>query len=279
MIRTLALLASLTWAAPSAAPAAAPALAPPTQLPPGQLGELVKLGKKLFEETGTDPRTRDYVANGLSCASCHPDAGAHPYGSTLIGVAAAYPAWSPREKAVITLEDRVLNCFMRSMNGVRPPNGSVPSLAITAYLTWLSTGTPIAMNSRAAVGPHRVPPLTIEASQANVAAGKKAFEGRCAVCHGKDGQGDPPVWGPRSFNAGAGLAHVPHLAAWIHVSMPPGDESLTEQEALDVAAYVDSQPRPDFVLADHLPRGAAPPPYNATVRDETVRAPTWPPRK
>lgn len=35
--------------------------------------------------------------------------------------------------------------------------------------------------------------------------------------------------------------------------MPPDDANLTEQDALDIAAYVNSQSRPQFVLKDHLP--------------------------
>ncbi len=54
---------------------------------------------------------------------------------------------------------------------------------------------------------------------------------------------------------------------------------MTVDEAVNVAAYVDARPRPDFVLRDHLPPGAATGAYNAAVLDEVVRAPTWPPRK
>ena len=101
LLRTL--LATLALAAsPSPTPVVPPA---PTKLPGDELGEMVKLGKKLFEETGTHPLTREFVGNALSCASCHRGAGARTRGSTMIGAAAAYPAWSPREKAVITLED------------------------------------------------------------------------------------------------------------------------------------------------------------------------------
>jgi thiosulfate dehydrogenase len=125
-----ALRVAFTLAA-STAPPPSPSLAKST-LPPGELGEVVKLGKALFDSTGEHPLTQPFVRNALSCASCHPDSGAHPTAATLLGAATAYPAWTPREKAVITLEDRVLNCFMRSMNGTRPPVGSKPSIAITA---------------------------------------------------------------------------------------------------------------------------------------------------
>jgi thiosulfate dehydrogenase len=164
------------------------------------------------------------------------------------------------------------------MNGSRPPYGSKPSLAITAYLTWLSTGTPIAPNSEAPFGPHALARIKLDASKVNLEAGRIVYEARCASCHGSDGQGDPPVWGPRSYNAGAGVAQVHRLAAWLRVTMPPDDPSLSVEEAVNVAAYVNAQPRPDFVLRDHLPADELGR-YHSTVLDEVVRAPTWPPRK
>ena len=36
--------------------------------------------------------------------------------------------------------------------------------------------------------------------------------------------------------------------------MPLDDATLTEQEAIDIAAYVNSHERPAFRLADHLPK-------------------------
>lgn len=268
-------LALASWLA---AADTAPKAPDPDAIPSGKLGEAIRLGRTLFDETNTHPLTKRYVKNALTCASCHPGSGATPTGPTLLGAATAYPAWAPREKAVVTLEDRVLNCFMRSMNGTRPPNGSAPAVALTTYLTWLSTGMPVGMNPRYPRGPFAVEKLAAFPDEVDVSHGKTIFATRCAPCHGDEGHGTkaaPPVWGPRSYNAGAGLADVEKLAGWVKVTMPPGDTTLTEKEAVDVAAFVNSQPRPDFRLKDHLPRGST---YNATVRDEVVRAPTWPPR-
>lgn len=64
--------------------------------------------------------------------------GTDPHAATFIGIATAYPAWSPREKCVITLEDRILNGFMQSCNGMRLPLGSEVSDSIAAYIAWLS---------------------------------------------------------------------------------------------------------------------------------------------
>jgi len=237
-----------------------------TPLPPRELGKVVALGKEIVENTGEHPLSKPHVNNALTCSSCHLDAGTDPKAATFLDIASAYPAWSPREKRAITLEDRVLNCFMRSMNGVRPPNGSKVSVAVTAYITWLSSGSRIRMNPDKPLGPHHIPPLELDPEQANLKRGKTLYAQKCAECHGDKGLGTdegPPTWGPQSYNDGAGLSRNEKLAAWLRVAMPLGDPSLSEQEALDIAAFVNSHERPKFVLEEHLPKAEKLGEYNA----------------
>lgn len=87
--------------------------------------------------------------------------------------------------------------------------------------------------------------------------GGSLYADHCAACHGDDGLGTedgPPVWGEKSYNDGAGLSRIDKLASWLKVAMPLDDPYLMEQEALDIAAFVNSQPRPKFVLKEHLPK-------------------------
>ncbi|HEY0983375.1 c-type cytochrome [Schlesneria sp.] len=225
-------------------------------LPEGPLGDTIELGRLLVEQTVKHPLSKRFVGNDLNCTSCHLKNGTDPKAATFIGVATAYPAWSPREQRVITLEDRILNCFMRSCNGIRPPLGSEVSIAIATYITWLSTGQPLKMNGVRSLGPHAVPDLKLDAGRAERQRGSELYADRCASCHGADGAGDeenPPVWGPRSYNEGAGLTDVRKLASWLKVAMPLDDTDLSDQEALDIADYVNSHERPKFRLKDHLP--------------------------
>lgn len=84
--------------------------------------------------------------------------------------------------------------------------------------------------------------------------GETIFKERCISCHGADGQGvavgdkkPGPLWGPDSWNDGAGAARVYTLAGIIRYAMPyldPG--SLTDEEALEVAAFVNGKPRPSY---------------------------------
>jgi len=55
----------------------------------------------------------------------------------------------------------------------------------------------------------------------------------------------PPLWGPESYNWGAGMARVNPAAGFIKANMPFGQgNSLSDQQAWDVAAFIDSQERP-----------------------------------
>lgn len=217
--------------------------------PAGPLGEAVLLGEALVRQTDTHPLTKDFVGNSLQCSSCHLDGGQHPQAATFIGVASAYPAWAPREQKVITLEDRILNCFIRSQNGKRPAPGSEASVAIAAYITWLSQGSPLKMNAKQSLGPNHLTMLASPKRPASIERGKQLYGDRCQDCHADNGAGTddgPPVWGNESYNDGAGMAKVPKLASWLKVAMPPDDEDLSAQEAFDLAAYLNSHPRPRF---------------------------------
>ena len=90
--------------------------------------------------------------------------------------------------------------------------------------------------------------------QADPDAGATLYRKNCNGCHGKDGEGKwnsrkgyrghPPLAGEGAFTEAGGPLMVPVGAAFIHRQMPlsnPG--SLTEQEALDVMAYIATLPR------------------------------------
>ena len=80
------------------------------------------------------------------------------------------------------------------------------------------------------------------------------FAAKCALCRGADGQGQtdingryrfPPLWGAQSYNWGAGMHQIDTAAAFIKNNMPLSKpRSLSDQEAWDVAADINSQERP-----------------------------------
>lgn len=264
-----------------AAPAEIPD--PPTAYPEGELGRMVRLGEEIIFNTNTHELTRDMVGNDLKCSNCHLQGGKGKSLGTFIGTATAFPAYSPREKTVQTLQNRINNCFMRSMNGKRPIIDTEPSVAMASYITWLSSGLPITMNAKKPVNPFYtdvwwgkswVVPMLKSADRDNFLNGERLYVEKCASCHGADGQGIaatgfPPVWGDRSFNTGAGLSKPEKLPTYLLHNMPLGNPNLTRQEAVDIGLYVTAQPRPDFDLARSLFPREQMGYYNSKVLSET----------
>lgn len=250
---------------------------------------MVKLGEDIIMNTNTHPLTKDYVGDNLQCKSCHLQGGkGKGRYSTFIGVATSYPAYSPREKAVVSLEDRILNCFMRSMNGTRPPVASKASIAMAAYITWLSSGLPVDQNPNKPIGAYNTPwpdpaiVKLVKSGKVDMKHGKQVYDAQCAACHGADGQGVgafPPVWGDKSYNTGAGMANVIKGGSWVKYNMPLGNAHLSDQDAVDVMAYVNSHERPSFKLTDHLAPAGKAGVYNSNVPQQIIEAPTWPPKK
>src|SRR6185437_7355369 len=56
----------------------------------------------------------------------------------------------------------------------------------------------------------------------------------------------PPLWGTDSFNDGAGMHRVLTAAKFIKAKMPLGKADLTDDEAFDVAGFINSKPRPQM---------------------------------
>ncbi len=265
----LAIAAALTTSMLTSPGIAADVDGVPSEFPAGVLGETVRLGEALVNTTSEHPLSKLFIGNSLNCTSCHLDGGRHPEAASFIGVASAYPAFSPRENKVITLEDRILNCFIRSQNGKRPPNGSPVPVAIATYITWLSTGAPLKMNPAKSLGPNHLKMMDVDRYTPDLSRGASLYEERCADCHGDDGLGNdegPPVWGESSFNDGAGLSKLAKMASWLKVAMPLDDTDLTEQESVDIAAFVNSHRRPHF-SAELAPVEQAPAKHAPTTKD------------
>lgn len=233
------------------------AVPPASTIPSGPVGEAVRRGKALLEHTKDSlPR---FVGNDLRCTSCHMDGGTRKDAMPWIGVYSRFPQYRSRTGAVIVIEDRIKDCFERSMNGQSPAHDSKDMRDMVAYLAWLSRDVPVGRDVEGS-GMPAVPPL-----EPDTARGRETFLAECARCHGEDGQGllppAPPLWGPRSFNIGAGMSRLRTAAAFLKVAMPydrPG--SLTDQQAYDVAAYMNSRGRPDFPGKElDWPNGDPPP--------------------
>ena len=221
---------------------------PESDMPKGEMGAVIELGRRIFNATPTVAGR--FVGSAMRCSSCHLDGGRLANSAPLWAAFVSYPAYRSKTKSVNTFANRLQGCFEYSMNGTAPPLGDPVLVALESYAYWLASNAPIDPKIRGRGYPKLVPP----AQAPDFARGHAVFEQHCALCHGADGAGQraadgytvfPPLWGRDSFNWGAGMARVNTAAAFIKANMPLGlAGSLTDQQAWDVALFVDSHERP-----------------------------------
>jgi thiosulfate dehydrogenase len=224
-----------------------------------------------------DPEMR-YSGTHLACASCHIDIGTRPGTLSLLQTSSRYPRDSGRDGGIRDLRDRINGCMQRSMNGRALPRDSVEMIAMEQYI--LGLGNQYAAMSEARRTPIEPPRFAEPDRAANVEAGRLVYEERCFICHGDDGGGlqatanpadgyvFPPLWGPDSYNNGAGMTRVLTAARFIKARMPYGQPDLSDDQAYDVAAYINSHERPikanlevDFPDKARKPVDSPYPPY------------------
>jgi len=228
-------------------------LVDPEQSPP-DVRDSVMRGYRIFMNTPF--YAPNYARDQLSCTSCHLSGGntigGKNGGISLVGVTTSYPQYSERDQKIMSIKDRINNCFQRSMNGYRLPNDAPVMLDLISYLQWISKEVEPIKNI-----PWLGLPVLKSKHTPNAEEGAKIYAQYCAACHHADGQGGgvldeengksiPPLWGINSFNNGAGMSMPKKLSAFIYLNMPYQQAFLTEEQALDVTAYVLQQPRPHF---------------------------------
>ena len=208
--------------------------------------------------------TVKHISNGLNCQNCHLDAGTKPFGNNYAAVAATYPKFRARSGQVESIEKRVNDCFERSLNGQPLDTASKEMEAIVSYIKFVGSEVK-AKKLPEGVGLKKIKLLD---RAADAAKGKVMYEAQCSTCHGKNGDGQkqpdaaeyqfPPLWGKNSYNDGAGMFRLSNLAQFIHANMPlgatPEAPLLSEQDAWDIAAYVNSLPRPKKDISKDWPK-------------------------
>lgn len=235
-------------------------------LPAGTESDEIRYGRELIMHTANylGPKGKVMaISNGMNCQNCHLDAGTKPFGNNYSAVASTYPKVRARSGLVESVEKRVNDCFERSLNGLPLPDDSREMQAIVAYMKWLGTGVPKGEMPKGA----GLVDLEYMDRAADVGKGEILYREKCSVCHGKEGEGIahpdglswtyPPLWGNQSYNEGAGLYRLSRFAGYIKANMPLGSThdmpQMSDEEAWDIAAFVNSQPRPKKDLSADWP--------------------------
>lgn len=238
------------------------------QLSEGNFKDQVLLGKDIVVNTakyyGTQGLFLKNATNGMNCQNCHLDAGTRVFGNNYGAVASTYPKYRARSGSIENIYKRINDCFERSLNGNHIDTASQGMKALATYILWL--GSNVQKNKKAEGAGFKQ--LAFLSRAANPNNGKDVYAQKCQSCHQANGSGQlngdktaytyPPLWGEHSYNTGAGLYRLSNFARFVKYNMPLGalhtSTQLTDEEAWDVAAFVNSQPRPVKPIKNDWPK-------------------------
>ena len=229
--------------------------------------DLVQYGRELIAHTSEYLGPKGSVlqmSNGMNCQNCHLNAGTQPWGNNYFAVQSTYPKFRARSGTVENQIKRVNDCFQRSLNGKALDSSGREMRAILAYIKWLGNDVEKDKIPRGS-GIFKLKGMK---RACDPSKGLEVYVAKCQSCHQADGGGllaengksytYPPLWGKNSYNHGAGLFRISNFAGYVKYNMPQGTTYekpvLTDEEAWDVAAYVNSMPRPSKDLSLDWPK-------------------------
>lgn len=224
-------------------------------------GRRVKYGRLLVQNTayyiGPNGVVSKNLGNKMTCTNCHLENGTKPFGLNYFNSHKTYPQYRAREDAILTMSDRVNNCIERPHNGKPLALDSKEMNAIVSYIKWLGEGYDPDKHEG-----YALKYVNYKGLSASSERGAIVYNTHCKTCHMADGQGQmnaantvytyPPLWGPKSYQEGSSMHRVLKAASFIKYNMPNKTATLekpvlTDQEALDVAAFINDgkiHPRP-----------------------------------
>ncbi len=231
-----------------------------------QLKEAIMYGRELIAHTAKYLGPKGLVmhtTNGLNCQNCHLQAGTAVFGNNYGSVASLYPKFRARSGTVETIAKRVNDCMERSLNGKALDSNGKEMRAIIAYIRFVGSNVPRGIKAEGS----GLKDLAWLNRAASTEKGKAVYAAKCQSCHNADGSGQfnteqneyiyPALWGPHSYNDGAGLFRLSNFAKYVKYNMPQGvtheNPQLTDEEAWDVAAFINSQPRPHMAVPNDWP--------------------------
>jgi len=249
-------IAATTTVAGNATPAEAWKAPDTSAIPAGKMGEQIRYGRSLIAHTSAYFGPKGSIAqltNGMNCQNCHMDAGSRLFANNYASFISGYPKFSGRSGKVEPASERIKECFERSMSGKVPDTSGKEVQSILAYMKWIGKNVKKGQKLYGS-GTEK---LKFMDHAADPAQGRVVFVQKCQSCHGSKGEGQlsadhksytyPPLWGNHSYNDGAGMYRITNLAGFVKNNMPFGatyqNPQLSDEEAWNVAAFINSQPR------------------------------------
>lgn len=197
--------------------------------PDDELTPFIERGKDLLDGSES---ISDEEGDKLSCMSCHAD-GDDTDGESLVGVTSEYPKYDDRNDAVITMEEKVNDSIMHTLNGEPISYDSEEMRSIIAFLTYISKGE--------SYEEHQDDKTVEDFSNPDLDNGEALYEKKI-----KDAS-PPDLFGKNSFTDGSTLSRMSVMTDYVKNYLPEDDPgSLSDQEATDAAAYILSQDRPEW---------------------------------
>lgn len=205
------------------------------------------------------------ISNGMNCQNCHLEGGTLPWGNNYSAVVSTYPKYRDRSGSIESIVKRVNDCIERSLNGQAIDSTSREMKAIITYMHWLGDDVPKKVSPKGS-GIYKLAYLD---RPADPIRGEAVYKSQCVSCHGANGEGQPnaegygytypPLWGAHSYNTGAGLFRLSRLAGYVKKNMPFGTANynnpvLSDEDSWDLAAYINSRPRPVKDISKDWPK-------------------------
>jgi thiosulfate dehydrogenase len=226
-------------------------------IPKGKAGDAIRYGRELIAHTAQYLGPKGSVAmitNGMNCQNCHLAGGTKLFGNDYAGFISTYPKMSGRSGKVEPASERIAECFERSLAGKVPDTAGKEVQSMLAYMKWV--GNDVKKGQK--LFGSATEKLAFMDHPADPVKGKEVFMMKCQSCHGSNGEGllnadkktyaNPPLWGKHSYNDGAGMYRLTNFAGFVKNNMPFGatyqSPQITDEEAWNVAAFVNTQPRP-----------------------------------
>lgn len=212
----------------------------------------VKYGAKLIANTayylGPEGIVSKNLGNKMNCINCHLAGGTKAHALNFFETHKKYPQYRSREDRILSLSQRVNNCVERPHSGKPLHLESKEMTAIISYIKWVGESYDPTKHKG-----YGLKEIDIKGLQASSERGSIVYEKHCMSCHQQNGQGlmnangityiYPPLWGKDAYQEASSMHRVLKAASFIKYNMPNAIASveqpvLTDQEALDVAAYI-----------------------------------------